>query len=157
MAKRTTAQKQTKSRRWWGGGSEKETCSPERGFLVPVLYSVSCYPMLTLGTNPGGKRRGSCWTRRATLPPFCPVSLWRSRRCWGCHPANLENDWKKKSSLASLQAVTTVTDICCIVSVASLWGREPKKMWHLIAFTQTFKVLHLNVTSIKGFYLIVVC
>lgn len=56
----------------------------------------SCHPPLTLETNPGGKRRASCWTRRATLPPFCPVSQWRSRRCLGCRPANLVSDWKKK-------------------------------------------------------------
>lgn len=50
-------------------------------FWAPVLHGVSWSPMLTLGTNPGGKRRGSCWTRRATLPPFCLASRWRSRRC----------------------------------------------------------------------------
>lgn len=75
-------------------GLRSKTCSLDRGILVPVLHRVSCSPMLTLETSPGGKQRGSCWTRRATLPPFCLVSQWRSWRCWGCHRANLESDWK---------------------------------------------------------------
>lgn len=87
--------KSVKGRREWN------KFPAETGFFTPNSFKVSCFSLLILGRDPGERWRVSCWTRRATLPPFCLGSRWKSRRCWGCRLTNLGSDWKKTSGQSS--------------------------------------------------------